>query len=163
MRQIKLLLQIRRIAARRVARRRFFRLARLRDLAGALLRDGARGGSRTFAARTITQPPLRQLFARIKRAACALPQGSAILPQMSACRSSSGHRKLVAEASCPRPPLLRGSDDPHISDRPYDILYVRLRALEKATPKLISPDSPPQRVGRRTSRHAAHRPAVCAD
>lgn len=38
-------------------------------------------------------------------------------------------------------------DDPEISDAEFDRLVGRLRALEAAHPKLITPDSPTQRVG----------------
>jgi DNA ligase (NAD+) len=38
-------------------------------------------------------------------------------------------------------------DDPEISDAEYDILYDELVALEEANPKLVTPDSPTQRIG----------------
>src|SRR5205823_7427386 len=38
-------------------------------------------------------------------------------------------------------------DDPEISDAEYDRLYDELVALEEADPKLVTPDSPTQRVG----------------
>jgi DNA ligase (NAD+) len=38
-------------------------------------------------------------------------------------------------------------DDPEISDAEYDRLYDELVALEEAHPKLVTPDSPTQRVG----------------
>ncbi|TMK61843.1 MAG: NAD-dependent DNA ligase LigA [Actinobacteria bacterium] len=38
-------------------------------------------------------------------------------------------------------------DDPEISDADYDRLYDELVALEEANPKLVTPDSPTQRVG----------------
>ena len=38
-------------------------------------------------------------------------------------------------------------DDPSVSDREYDALYAELRALETAHPKLVTPESPTQRVG----------------
>src|SRR6266571_2636484 len=38
-------------------------------------------------------------------------------------------------------------DDPEISDARYDRLYDELVALEEANPKLVTPDSPTQRVG----------------
>jgi DNA ligase (NAD+) len=38
-------------------------------------------------------------------------------------------------------------DDPEISDAEYDVLYDELIALEEANPKLVTPDSPTQRVG----------------
>ena len=38
-------------------------------------------------------------------------------------------------------------DDPEISDAEYDALKGRLRAIEKAYPDLVTPDSPTQRVG----------------
>jgi DNA ligase (NAD+) len=38
-------------------------------------------------------------------------------------------------------------DDPEISDAEYDILYDELLRLEEADPKLVTPDSPTQRVG----------------
>jgi DNA ligase (NAD+) len=38
-------------------------------------------------------------------------------------------------------------DSPEISDEEYDGLYAELAGLEKATPELISGDSPTQRVG----------------
>jgi DNA ligase (NAD+) len=38
-------------------------------------------------------------------------------------------------------------DDPEISDAEYDRLYDELVALEEANPKLVTPDSPTQRVG----------------
>ncbi len=37
--------------------------------------------------------------------------------------------------------------DPEISDREYDALLVRLRALERANPTLDDPDSPTRRIG----------------
>ena len=40
-------------------------------------------------------------------------------------------------------------DNPEISDREYDRLIERLRALEEKHPELITPDSPTQRVGGR--------------
>ncbi|HEY6802511.1 MAG TPA: NAD-dependent DNA ligase LigA [Pyrinomonadaceae bacterium] len=40
-------------------------------------------------------------------------------------------------------------DSPEISDKEYDELLEKLRALEEASPELISPDSPTQRVGGR--------------
>jgi DNA ligase (NAD+) len=56
------------------------------------------------------------------------------------------HRKLVEEirAHDHRYYVL---DDPQISDRQYDALYVELRELERLHPQLITPDSPTQRVG----------------
>ena len=36
---------------------------------------------------------------------------------------------------------------PAISDREYDKLYKRLKDLESAHPKLVTPDSPTQRIG----------------
>ncbi|HEY3930604.1 MAG TPA: NAD-dependent DNA ligase LigA [Candidatus Koribacter sp.] len=38
-------------------------------------------------------------------------------------------------------------DDPEISDADYDVLMNQLKALEAANPKLLTPDSPTQRVG----------------
>src|SRR4051794_10021500 len=38
-------------------------------------------------------------------------------------------------------------DDPEISDAAYDRLYDELKALEEEHPKLVTPDSPTQRVG----------------
>ena len=38
-------------------------------------------------------------------------------------------------------------DDPVISDSQYDELLRELQSLEEAHPKLITPDSPSQRVG----------------
>ncbi len=38
-------------------------------------------------------------------------------------------------------------DEPEISDAEYDRLYDELLALEEANPKLVTPDSPTQRVG----------------
>jgi DNA ligase (NAD+) len=38
-------------------------------------------------------------------------------------------------------------DDPQVSDAEYDRLMERLRELEAANPKLVTPDSPTQRVG----------------
>jgi DNA ligase (NAD+) len=38
-------------------------------------------------------------------------------------------------------------DDPEISDAEYDILYDELLRLEESDPKLVTPDSPTQRVG----------------
>ena len=40
-------------------------------------------------------------------------------------------------------------DNPEISDADYDALMARLQALEAAHPKLVTPDSPTQRVGGR--------------
>ena len=40
-------------------------------------------------------------------------------------------------------------DDPEISDREYDQLIERLRALEEKHPEFLTPDSPTQRVGGR--------------
>src|SRR5438309_11701884 len=42
-------------------------------------------------------------------------------------------------------------DDPEISDAEYDRLYDELVALEQSHPKLVTPDSPTQRVGARPS------------
>jgi DNA ligase (NAD+) len=42
-------------------------------------------------------------------------------------------------------------DDPDISDAEYDQLVQELRALERAHPQLITPDSPTQRVGGQAS------------
>ncbi len=41
------------------------------------------------------------------------------------------------------------NDAPEISDREYDLLLEKLKQLEEANPKLITPDSPTQRVGGR--------------
>lgn len=41
------------------------------------------------------------------------------------------------------------SDNPEISDREYDELVEKLRELEQKNPKLVTPDSPTQRVGGR--------------
>ena len=38
-------------------------------------------------------------------------------------------------------------DSPTISDAEYDRLFAELRALEEQNPALVTPDSPPQRVG----------------
>ncbi len=43
-------------------------------------------------------------------------------------------------------------DDPEISDARYDVLMRELRELEAAHPRLVTPDSPTQRVGGQTSR-----------
>jgi len=43
--------------------------------------------------------------------------------------------------------LYYAQDSPEISDAEYDRLYARLLTLEAAHPKLITPDSPTQRVG----------------
>ena len=40
-------------------------------------------------------------------------------------------------------------DDPEISDRDYDELIEKLRALESKHPEFLTPDSPTQRVGGR--------------
>ena len=40
-------------------------------------------------------------------------------------------------------------ENPEISDRQYDELIEKLRKLEEQHPKLITPDSPTQRVGGR--------------
>ena len=42
-------------------------------------------------------------------------------------------------------------DDPEISDREYDALIEKLRALEEKHPEFLTPDSPTQRVGGRPS------------
>lgn len=41
------------------------------------------------------------------------------------------------------------NDSPEISDRDYDLLLQKLQQLEEASPELITPDSPTQRVGGR--------------
>lgn len=41
------------------------------------------------------------------------------------------------------------NETPEISDREYDLLLEKLKALEAANPELITPDSPTQRVGGR--------------
>ncbi len=38
-------------------------------------------------------------------------------------------------------------DDPEIADSAYDALFDELKALEEASPELVTPDSPTQRVG----------------
>ncbi|MGB9405204.1 MAG: hypothetical protein WCA98_16845, partial [Candidatus Acidiferrales bacterium] len=38
-------------------------------------------------------------------------------------------------------------DDPEVSDAEFDRLMNRLKALEKAHPEIVTPDSPTQRVG----------------
>src|SRR3984893_18166734 len=58
-------------------------------------------------------------------------------------------------------------DDPELSDAAYDLLMNRLKELEAANPKLITPDSPSARVGGipragfQTVRHA--RPMLSLD
>ena len=42
-------------------------------------------------------------------------------------------------------------DKPEISDYEYDLLYTRLKELEKQDPSLITPDSPTQRIGGKSS------------
>ncbi len=42
-------------------------------------------------------------------------------------------------------------DKPEISDYEYDLLYSRLKELEKQDPSLITPDSPTQRIGGKSS------------
>lgn len=56
------------------------------------------------------------------------------------------HRKLVEQISAHdyRYYVL---DDPQIDDRDYDLLYAELRALEAAHPRLVTADSPTQRIG----------------
>jgi DNA ligase (NAD+) len=58
-------------------------------------------------------------------------------------------------------------DDPEISDRQYDELIERLRALEEKHPELLTPDSPTQRVGGRPAEGFAefvhHRPMLSLD
>jgi DNA ligase (NAD+) len=54
-------------------------------------------------------------------------------------------RRLIAEADHRYYEL----DDPTIGDDDYDALMRELRELERADPKLITPDSPTQRVGGR--------------
>ena len=57
--------------------------------------------------------------------------------------------------------LYYNQDAPEISDQEYDTLMRELKALEKAHPELITPDSPTQKVGGRAKRTAgvlvAHR------
>src|SRR5271170_6934093 len=43
--------------------------------------------------------------------------------------------------------LYHVADDPEISDASFDKLLNKLKLLEKENPKLITPDSPTQRVG----------------
>lgn len=45
-------------------------------------------------------------------------------------------------------------DNPEITDREYDELMMELRALEKENPKLVTPDSPTQKVGGSAKREA---------
>ena len=42
-------------------------------------------------------------------------------------------------------------DKPEISDYAYDLLYAKLKKLEKENPALITPDSPTQRIGGKSS------------
>ena len=42
-------------------------------------------------------------------------------------------------------------DKPEISDYEYDLLYAKLKKLEKENPELITPDSPTQRIGGKSS------------
>lgn len=42
-------------------------------------------------------------------------------------------------------------DKPEISDYEYDLLYAKLKKLEKENPSLITPDSPTQRIGGKSS------------
>ena len=42
-------------------------------------------------------------------------------------------------------------DKPEISDYEYDLLYSRLKEIEKQDPSLITPDSPTQRIGGKSS------------
>lgn len=42
-------------------------------------------------------------------------------------------------------------DKPEISDYEYDLLYAKLKKLEKEDPSLITPDSPTQRIGGKSS------------
>ena len=57
--------------------------------------------------------------------------------------------------------LYYNEDAPTISDQEYDALMRELKALEKAHPELIAPDSPTQKVGGSAKRTAgvlvAHR------
>ena len=50
-------------------------------------------------------------------------------------------------------------DDPEVSDAAYDRLMNRLKELEAANPKLITPDSPSARVGG-TPREPVFRPSA---
>src|SRR3989337_2215594 len=38
-------------------------------------------------------------------------------------------------------------DDPQLSDEAYDVLVDELESIQEAHPDLVTPDSPPQRVG----------------
>src|SRR3954453_11437507 len=52
-------------------------------------------------------------------------------------------RELLNEASI----AYHVDDAPIIEDAAYDVLYDELQALEAASPELVAPDSPTQRVG----------------
>src|SRR5438445_8223813 len=114
---------------------------------------------RTSATRRSTSPPR-------KRAACSRSpsRGAASTRARSSRRStptrSSTRRRssLASSEDEPRAAELRELldyhlyryhvlDDPEISDAEYDRLYDELVALEEASPKLVTPDSPTQRVG----------------
>ncbi|MFH1372668.1 MAG: NAD-dependent DNA ligase LigA [bacterium] len=56
------------------------------------------------------------------------------------------HRKLKAEIERHNR-LYYAEDSPTISDTEYDRLFDRLLAIEKEYPRLITPDSPSQRIG----------------
>ncbi len=68
------------------------------------------------------------------------------MPRAKASKPAARHAELVREIKAHdyRYYVL---DDATISDREYDKLYRELRDLEEANPKLLTPDSPTQRVG----------------
>jgi len=65
------------------------------------------------------------------------------VPSKSAAARAAELRELLSRHSYAYHVL----DEPEISDAEYDRLYDELQALEDANPKLVTPDSPTQRVG----------------
>src|SRR5690606_18087952 len=71
---------------------------------------------------------------------CARPAEAAMT---EAARRAAALRRLIDDADHRYHVL----DDPAIPDAEYDALVRELQALEAADPRLVTPDSPTQRVG----------------
>src|ERR1700722_11607132 len=66
---------------------------------------------------------------------------------MASTRTAEAQLKKLREEIRHHEYLYYVLDSPKITDAQYDVLMNQLKALEKANPQLISPDSPSQRVG----------------
>ena len=108
--------------------------------------------------RRVRPPGHREPGARARERARARPARRVSARLSPALAGTSGRDTVRSETAEARAAVLRAAiahhnrryyelDNPEISDAEYDALMQELRALERTHPRLLTPDSPTQRVG----------------